>query len=49
MEAMNKTLIPQDKDWWRKSVVYQVYPKSFNDTTGKGTGDIRGLTQSWII
>ncbi|QYK60308.1 alpha,alpha-phosphotrehalase [Paenibacillus sp. S25] len=45
MEAMNKTLIPQDKDWWRKSVVYQVYPKSFNDTTGKGTGDIRGLTQ----
>ncbi|MMZ50946.1 Trehalose-6-phosphate hydrolase [compost metagenome] len=45
MEAMNKALIPQDKDWWRKSVVYQVYPKSFNDTTGKGTGDIRGLTQ----
>ncbi|WDM22700.1 alpha,alpha-phosphotrehalase [Paenibacillus polymyxa] len=45
MQAMNKTLIPQDKDWWRKSVVYQVYPKSFNDTTGKGTGDIRGLTQ----
>ncbi|MGG4213566.1 alpha,alpha-phosphotrehalase [Paenibacillus alvei] len=45
MEATNRTLIPQDKDWWRKSVVYQVYPKSFNDTTGKGTGDIRGLTQ----
>ncbi|WP_420539761.1 alpha,alpha-phosphotrehalase [Paenibacillus polymyxa] len=45
MEAMNKALIPQDQDWWRKSVVYQVYPKSFNDTTGKGTGDIRGLTQ----
>ncbi|MDQ0049307.1 trehalose-6-phosphate hydrolase [Paenibacillus polymyxa] len=45
MEVTNRTLIPQDKDWWRKSVVYQVYPKSFNDTTGKGTGDIRGLTQ----
>lgn len=33
------------QDWWRKSVVYQVYPQSFNDTTGKGIGDIRGLTQ----
>nr|WP_213620820.1 alpha,alpha-phosphotrehalase [Paenibacillus sp. J22TS3] len=30
-------------DWWRKSTVYQVYPKSFNDTTGSGEGDIRGL------
>ncbi|CAJ1315197.1 alpha,alpha-phosphotrehalase [Paenibacillus nuruki] len=33
------------KDWWRKSVVYQVYPQSFNDTTGKGKGDIKGVTQ----
>lgn len=32
------------QDWWRKSTVYQVYPKSFKDTTGSGTGDIRGLT-----
>ena len=24
---------------WRKSVVYQIYPKSFNDTTGSGDGD----------
>lgn len=33
------------QEWWRASTVYQVYPKSFNDTTGKGTGDIRGLTE----
>ena len=26
---------------WRKSVVYQIYPKSFNDTTGNGEGDIK--------
>ncbi|KJD45821.1 alpha,alpha-phosphotrehalase [Paenibacillus terrae] len=45
MQLINKALIHQDTDWWRKSVVYQVYPKSFNDTTGNGTGDIRGLTQ----
>ncbi|KOP68594.1 trehalose-6-phosphate hydrolase [Bacillus sp. FJAT-18019] len=33
------------QDWWRTSTVYQVYPKSFNDTTGLGTGDIRGLIE----
>lgn len=29
--------------WWKKSVVYQIYPKSFYDTTGSGTGDIQGI------
>ena len=29
--------------WWKKSVVYQIYPKSFHDTTGNGTGDIQGI------
>lgn len=29
--------------WWKKSVVYQIYPKSFQDTTGSGTGDIQGI------
>ncbi|TDM02132.1 alpha,alpha-phosphotrehalase [Macrococcus carouselicus] len=28
---------------WKKSVVYQIYPKSFNDTTGNGQGDINGI------
>lgn len=31
--------------WWQKSVVYQIYPKSFNDTTGNGMGDINGITE----
>ncbi len=30
-------------DWWKKSVVYQIYPKSFNDTTGNGVGDLQGI------
>lgn len=30
--------------WWKKAVVYQIYPKSFMDTTGKGTGDLKGVT-----
>lgn len=33
------------KEWWRRSVVYQIYPKSFNDTTGNGVGDIQGIIE----
>ena len=29
--------------WWKKAVVYQIYPKSFYDTTGNGTGDLPGI------
>lgn len=36
--------ITKAQDWWRRSTVYQVYPKSFMDSTGSGEGDIRGLT-----
>lgn len=31
--------------WWQNGVIYQIYPKSFQDTTGSGTGDLRGVTQ----
>ncbi|MGE6631718.1 alpha,alpha-phosphotrehalase [Bacillus sp. NPDC077027] len=34
-----------NKPWWKKAIVYQIYPKSFLDTTGSGTGDINGVTQ----
>ncbi len=29
---------------FKKSVVYQIYPKSFNDTNGDGLGDLKGIT-----
>ena len=32
-----------EKDWWKKAVVYQVYPKSFQDSNADGIGDIRGI------
>ena len=29
--------------WWKDAVLYQIYPKSFLDTTGSGVGDLRGV------
>jgi glycosidase len=32
-------------DWWKKTTVYQIYPRSFYDTNGDGVGDLEGIIQ----
>ncbi len=35
----------ESSEWWRGAVIYQVYPRSFLDTNGSGTGDLRGICE----
>ena len=32
-------------NWWKEAVIYQIYPRSFLDTTGNGVGDLNGITE----
>lgn len=35
----------QNSKWWKKAVVYQIYPKSFQDSNGDGLGDLNGIIE----
>ncbi len=38
-------ILASNPDWWRGAVIYQVYPRSFQDTNGDGIGDLRGVIE----
>lgn len=33
------------REWWRDAVIYQIYPRSYQDSTGDGVGDLAGITR----
>jgi len=35
----------KERNWWKEGIVYQIYPRSFKDTSGNGVGDLRGIIQ----
>ncbi|MDG1979935.1 MAG: alpha-glucosidase [Flavobacteriaceae bacterium] len=35
----------QERNWWKEGIVYQIYPRSYKDTSGNGVGDLRGIIQ----
>lgn len=45
--TQHQTIIAQqaDTDWWRGAVIYQIYPRSFQDSNGDGVGDLAGIVQ----
>ncbi|WP_238987180.1 glycoside hydrolase family 13 protein [Confluentibacter flavum] len=42
---LEKELVNSNKRWWKESIIYQIYPRSFNDSNGDGVGDLRGIIQ----
>ena len=49
MISSGEALVPRSPrfgdDWWRRGVVYQIYPRSFADTNGDGVGDFAGIVE----
>jgi alpha-glucosidase len=42
--ATSATTQSTEQDWWKNSVIYEIYPRSFQDSNGDGIGDLNGIT-----
>jgi alpha-glucosidase len=42
--ASSKPSQTAEHDWWKNAVIYEIYPRSFQDTNGDGIGDLNGIT-----
>ncbi|PWJ90116.1 MULTISPECIES: alpha-glucosidase family protein [Mesorhizobium] len=43
LKANSKPDLAIDRDWWRGAVIYQIYPRSYQDSNGDGIGDLKGI------
>jgi alpha-glucosidase len=44
-DAPKMTHLAKDPDWWRGAVIYQIYPRSYQDSNGDGIGDLLGIVR----
>jgi len=44
-EEANSTGSASERDWWKNAVIYEIYPRSFQDSNGDGIGDLNGITE----
>ena len=44
-EQMAATAQAEERNWWKNAVIYEIYPRSFQDTNGDGIGDLNGITR----
>ena len=45
MDQVQAATRDDDADWWRGGVIYQIYPRSFQDSNGDGIGDLQGIVE----
>src|SRR5579859_7242729 len=43
--AVHQTTQGKNDMWWKRAVIYEIYPRSFQDSNGDGVGDLKGIAQ----